>query len=352
MKFYATSFCQTQWVDRFAQAQVLNKLEGLHGWEQVRLDQADVILYVFTWRHEFLFDEDEFKAAVARKIPLIVLDYLEHDCVEQLTVLGTVFDPRHCDRRYEVVHMHLRDYLPPARYFKRELPKFAATAYPKVRPLDFTTDDFPEDDNLQTEDKFMARPIDILMIYGSSHPARCVLAGELLKQVERFNAYPYFALTTGDLDYNLKTHRRCQIATLYQNAYWNRLPMAQVMAIQRLAKISISCRGAGIKCFRSAEAGYNAILAQQDVNKVQWAFPWNAQGKGLPTHETLLPNCINLPGKDETIDASAAVDELYKWICEQGWLYPIYKLGTANNQNYRSDKYLARYLVPEITAAL
>ena len=355
MKFYATSFCKTKKIDGWVEALVLKTLESVGKWQRVPLSSAELVVFVFTWTREFQFDENEFSAVVKHGAPMVVFDYLEGGGTDP-TIIGEILGAGMPQDDFRKLHAALNTSgLITVKYFKRELPvNFSAQTRCPVRPIDYVVDDYLSENRVQTEAEYMARPVDILMIWGSSSGSRPLLAGELLKQLDRFHAYPCFALQLGDLEYNLKTNF-CPIAILYQNGFWNRLPMQRVMEIQRLAKVSISCRGAGIKCFRSAEAGYNAIMAQQSVDQVQWAFPWVPAPQGLPSHKTALPNCINLPSKpgSDDIDEFTSVNELYRWtMVERGWLYPIYKLGVENNQNYVAANYVVRYLIPEICASL
>lgn len=352
MKFYATSFCRTKRVDAYVENLILKTLVSVGKWERTPVNQADIVIYVFTWTQEWDFDQAEFEAVAKRNIPLFVFDYLEGEGTP--IAMGGIIN-EHLSRTHLNIHTALSS-IPIAKYFKREMVKDWPTLRFPTRPIDFVVDDYLDQNRVDTEAEFMARPVNVMMIWGSSSGSRPLLAGELIKQLDRFRSYPCFALQLGDLEYNVRTQNFNPIAILYQNGFWNRIPMSKLLAIQRQAKISISCRGVGRKCFRSAEAGYNAILAQQDLDLLQWSFPWHSMPCGrVPTYLDAPPNAINLPSKPGSldIDEKASVDELHRLVeIDAGWLYPIYKAGVENNQNYVAANYIVRYLIPEICATL
>lgn len=354
MTFYATSFCKTKRIDAWVEALILKTLVTVGQWQRVPLDQADIVIYVFTWAADWDFDRSEFDAVLKHNAPFFVFDYLEGE--GSPIALGGIIN-EHLSRTHLSMHTALQQCaMRITKYFKREM----VTNWPQLpfvtRPIDFVVDDYPDQNHVSTEAEFRARPVSIMMIWGSSSGSRPLLAGELIKQLDRFRSYPCFALQLGDLHYNVRTQNFNPIAILYQNGFWNRIPMAELLRVQRLAKISISCRGVGRKCFRSAEAGYNAILAQQDLDKLEWSFPWYSMPYGrVPTHLDPIPNALNLPSKpgSQDIDEVACVNELHRMVeIEPGWLYPLYLKGVENNQNYVAANYITRYLIPEICAAL
>lgn len=341
MRFLATNFCKTHGVDGVVRYTILNELQKV--WPEVDVNEAEVVIFVATWRAEFVFDRELFETVKQRGLPIVVLDYFEHRHIRKYNIIGHSILPRLLGGDYEVMHKAMADANIVA-YFKREYP---TTVEPKVSyplyPIDFTVSHHDAYSEPDTEEAYNNRPIDVCFIWGYSHESRPRVFTELLKARGQFGM-PHLAITDTDVQWLLKHEKRCPLALLYQ-PFYNRLPLKRVFELQSLSKVTVSLFGAGNKCFRSAEGGYNSLVAHQAPELVHWAFPWQ---DGV--------NCIglpNVPGSDEDIDAEKAVTVLLHWLrVVQGSLYPLYLRSVENTHRYHSDRYTVEYVVPKIEAAL
>jgi hypothetical protein len=109
-----------------------------------------------------------------------------------------------------------------------------------------------------------------------------------------------------------------------------------------MAKISISMNGAGRKCFRSAEASYNSVMALQE-NNLEWSSPW-INGA----------NCIELPNKPDSvlIDENKAYGRLMHYLDSPKYLYGMYLQGIDNWKSYEVGKYSTEYVLKSTERAL
>lgn len=342
MKFFATSFCQTTFLDNLIRQSILAELSTR--WQLVPLEEAECVILVTAFTSQYKFHTEQFAQVAARKLPIIVLDYFEHRHIQNYILLGHRFLERLEVTDYALLHCALAAYGGTAAYFKRELPAGTVpeVSYP-VHPIDFTVNPHIAPLTLTTEEEYHARPIDICFIWGYSNESRPLLFAELIKARGRFGM-PHITVNETDVTWLIEHHKRCQLALLYQ-PFYNRLPLARVFELQSQAKVTISLFGAGNKCFRSAEAGQNSVVAHQAPETLEWAIPWV---DGI--------NCLalpNKPGSGEEFDVGGAVEKLYHWLrVVQGSLYSVYVQSVLTTQQYRTDRYVWEYLVPRIEAAL
>ncbi len=101
--------------------------------------------------------------------------------------------------------------------------------------------------------------------------------------------------------------------------WYARHPMQDVLQMQGLSKISISHWGAGKKCFRSAEAPLNAVMAMP-VDDYAWTYDWVNCG-----------NCLKFNVGNE-------LDPIYTFL-NVAPLYDIYVNGVENCRKYYLPNY-------------
>ena len=294
--------------------------------ESTTLYQSEVVFLLIVTTDAYVFDESVFAQIEHIDLPVIIFDYSEHS-------FNTQFD-----QLFEAIKK-----LRVVGWFKRELKASHQITGCPVWPLDFTICRCPDYDSPQSREDFNRRPIDILMVWGYSNLDRVALHGSLMASFEHFLAGPAPALTFEDIEFILARKQTCAMTLLYTPEY-RRLPVERLFWLQNQAKVTISLFGNGMKCFRSAEAGYNSVSAHQAPEEAQWSYPW------LDQH-----NCLaleNLPGTNR-LDLAKAVQKLRYWtVVDHGALYTLYANGVANNQHYVTDVYGRGYLVPRIKQAL
>lgn len=215
---------------------------------------------------------------------------------------------------------------PPALYLKRELA--AKHVSPRVRPIDWTCGQPAPP--VQTRAEFGARPIEVFHCWGYSNPLRTRLHADI------FEAMGTRGISADDdlngvhnFIYHTPGARRWLSAFV---PWWRRHPMAAVMAVQQMAKISVSLPGFGLKCFRHAEAPVGAVMAMTD-DPLAWSFPWEC---GV--------NCIAIP----RVDFFPLLEE---WT-RADWLYDMYRASQETIDRYRPDRYVDEYLLPLIREAV
>lgn len=331
----------------------LNTADNIDGWishiwrrhaDMVdTIEECDVILFSFVWQKNYAFDSDLAIKLVESGKPVVVLDFHEHSEVGKTSILGF-----HFSEKLTPNYRRLHDFFvkhPPVIYFKRELPVDSdiwnfVHPFP-VRPVDYMHDFAPAE--VVDAGAYFERPLDILMLYGYSHISRYLLHGALLTACRHqgwtvLNAYEDFEWWM----HNRKKGARC--IGLMPVPHYRRIPIEMINLMQSQSRITVSCYGAGIKCWRSAEAGYNSLAAHQDPDLVRWAYRWV---DGV--------NCIVLPNepRSETMAAEDASDRLVRALTvEKDLLYARYRRCVEHTEIYRAENYFRDYLMPAIRRAI
>jgi hypothetical protein len=210
---------------------------------------------------------------------------------------------------------------PPAVHFKREL--FAAGRLPGLYPIEFPCR-IPAEP-LQSKADFEARPIEVFNCWGLSHPHRQQLHGSIF-----CNAHDCGINVMDTWPADGRYEKRNWVTIL--SPHYARVPLEKVMEYNCRSKISVSLPGAGIKCFRSAEAPVDSIMALEE-DKLSWSFPWV---DGV--------NCVRLKP-----------DQLFHTLetaTRRGDLYEIYRASQETIDQYRSARYAREYVAPIIAKAL
>lgn len=216
----------------------------------------------------------------------------------------------------------VRDH-PPVIQFKRELK--LSDKSPTLMPCEHLC--YLPIPTIQTKAEFDARPIEVMHLWGWSHPSRAILHAEIFRAMTDKNIGVVSEMS--HLDGCLKNPSPRTWAAIYA-PWYARKPMGEVMSFQQKAKISVSLWGAGKKCFRSAEAPVGAIMALP-FDELAWSFDWEHQ-----------VNCVRLcAGREfEDLDKNTTRDDLYE----------IYVRGMETIRKYESQRYVDSYIVPTIEA--
>lgn len=292
-------------------------------------EAADIIVVVWTWRPKFEADLELIQRIVTSRKPVVILDYVEcrDDHTMFLTHPHNWTAPMQAYRPLEALESSIKV------YFKREFIRAHVPPLPyPVYVTDFITEACPEDEPPETAEAFNARPVDFFMVWGYSSADRPVLHAELLRR--RFSN---LATALEDIDWYVKDGRK-GIAALLFTPHYRRVPLRELLQYQKLAKLSISMRGASQKCFRHAEAALNSVMAMQECT-TEFAFPWNKT------------NCVVMPNLPKPtinpmywIDVPAAVTALSTAL--DGDLYSIYLAGLENARHYKAKNYVQEHWLP------
>jgi hypothetical protein len=176
---------------------------------------------------------------------------------------------------------------------------------------------------VESRDIFNSRPIEVFFNWGYSHPIRQRMHGRIFSSAVHLNAHVVDSWTQ-----QLEARTWATIHT----PHYERKPLSEVMRWQQRSKVSISLPGAGVKCFRSAEAPVGAAVAMLE-DDLAWSFPWIDS-----------VNCIRID-KDCHITRLAG-------IIREGDVYDIYRQGQDNIARYEQHRYANEYVIPEIAKRL
>lgn len=204
----------------------------------------------------------------------------------------------------------------PKLYFKRELlakdedDYFKPINYPAQHPI-------PEP---QPKEDFLNRPLDVFYTWGLSHPQRRRLMGDIWKGADEHGYMvcdnPFWLQ---DFISNEGNSHKWFAANI---PHYKRFDDRQILALNGIAKISISMPGAGTCCFRHTESSSNAVMIMKE-DKMAWSFPWLANNNCLKFYEF--------------------GDEIYNVLngLNSSQLYNIYLNGVENCKKYYLPNYIA-----------
>jgi|SRR5882757_4474441 len=210
---------------------------------------------------------------------------------------------------------------PPKMTFKREL--LSKDACSTINPIEFLC--YLDRHPTQTQEEYNARPLEVSFIWGYSWESRPRLHGDIFKGMSTHSLgvisgwdqfHPHF-------DHNPPTRNwaTCHVP------WYARKPMADVLWMNERSKIGVSCRGHGVKNFRNGEMRSTIMAMPED--DLAWSYPW--------IHGV---NCLRFRNghEFEDIEAFTRRDDLYE----------IYLNGQENLDNYRTDKYIPNYILPNL----
>lgn len=231
---------------------------------------------------------------------------------------------------------------PPALIFKREL--LAKDVSPTLQPIDYGcyVGPIPAD----SRDAFNGRPLEVFYSWGHSHEGRRRVHGEIFKQsshlgYDLISAWDQFDPHFKHLDPNNKS----RVWAAIYSPFFTRIDIKKVLLCQGRSKLSLSMPGAGIKCFRHAEAPVNAVMVKQS-DDLAWSFPWvhGVNSIVVEKDQTDFDIIRGLKGDEEV----PAMNEALK----RDDLYDIYVRGLETVDKYRGARYAREYLIPKIEEAI
>lgn len=314
--FYVQSF-DAQWdVNPTVGETILRNLPTTNA-----MGRANAVIVVVCYKANYRFSPQ----LLAIKKPILLMDFCEYgwDAGYKNNVLGTgmtrqfghIADDEWA-RLDEWVHGN-----PPLLHFKREL--FEPGKQPNLLPIEFPC--VVPASPIQSREEFRARPIEVFNCWGLSHPCRQRLHGAIFA-----NAHENGINVMDSWPSEGRYEKRNWITI--HSPHYARVPLEKVMEYNRSSKISVSLPGAGMKCFRSAEAPVGSIMALVD-DKLAWSFPW-VHGE----------NCIRLTSDllFQSLESATHRDDLYE----------IYLRSQETIDRYRSRRYAQEYLLPLIEQAL
>ena len=270
------------------------------------IEEAEYVFVVLMHTHEWEMNEDHKAQILASQKPIIVFDFWELGWSRpQVGVLPFMLD----------FSAQIK------AYFKREFYATDKAPFP-FYPIDFYN--FLEWPTVDSAEQFADRPIDILMVWGYSHPLRPQVHGAIFSACATYGWN--FITNPAHME-----HEKPPYAVLLHQPWYDRRPMDSLLELQSKAKITISLPGAGAKCFRHNEI-VNSIMAKV-ADKLVWQAGWD---------ET---NCIEVVGQAENWPPS-----LKRELSNPEALYQKYLKGVEVNKSLKPERVWNEYLLPKIAA--
>lgn len=223
---------------------------------------------------------------------------------------------------------------PPSLILKRELLKKDVSE--KVKPIDFPS--FYIVPEPQTEEEYNKRPIEVFHYWGHSHELRRAFHGSVFEYSRKSGIGVVDNLN--HLEKSLTEYKRLWVTV--NVPHFARIPMEQILQVNSASKISVSLAGAGVKCFRHAEAPINSLMLMQNDN-LAWSYEW--QHKHSCLKSPIPYNMEQIRGLSES---SMSIPYFIEDFMKQEDLYEIYRNGVENAKNYQLDNYIKKYLEPII----
>lgn len=317
MRFYVQSFDQNWDVNPTIGESILKHLNCVDS-----IGLADAVIVVVCYKPNYRFHP---QLNTITK-PIVLMDFTEYgwDAGEKNNVLGMGMTRQfghlagdEWAKLDEWVALH-----PPTVHFKREL--FLRDKTARLLPIEFPC--MRGARPIQTKEEFDGRPLEVFHCWGLSHPIRQKLHGDIFR-----NAH-VCGINVIDSWAQDEHFEKCNWTTIH-SPHYDRKPLEYVMNWNHRAKISVSLPGAGIKCFRSAEAPVGSIMALMDDN-LAWSTDWVG---GY--------NCIRLSAGDE-----------FGCLLRAGWkdmdLHDIYLASQETIDRYRAERYTREYVLPSIKERL
>ena len=280
---------------------------GLY-FESVSLDRADFVFVVLENCHNWAIDSILRNLINTSGKPVAVFDYWEEAWNELAYRIDT-----HGLQNIKAV-------------FKREMVK-NHTYSGNIHPIDWYNHiPVPEPD---TFEEFNARPIDILMIWGLSNPIRPEVHGNLMAGCHK-HGWTYIG------NRHHIAYEGGQKAVLLHQPHYDRIPEKEMYELQSKSKITISLPGAGVKCFRHAEAPINSVMAKPEDNLV-WQAGWDKT------------NCVFF--SDSVVEIGCLIDygnDLKYELSNPETLYQKYLNGTKRAHEIKPEKVWNTHILPKI----
>lgn len=226
---------------------------------------------------------------------------------------------------------------PPTKILKRELLKkdVADNVFPIEYPSFYVVPD------PQTKEEYEKRPIEVFHFWGHSHEIRRAFHGGCF----------ILAAQTGigvvdNIDYierSLGEYKRLWVTV--NTPHFARRPMEQIYAINGMSKLSVSLEGAGVKCFRHAEASLNSLMVMRE-DELAWSYEWKHGFNCLKIY-FFMDSFDEIKGTE--YDSHMIAKKVFEYAqYDSEDFYEIYVNGIQTAKKYQLDNYINNYLQPII----
>jgi len=213
--------------------------------------------------------------------------------------------------------------VPPLLTFKREILK--SQLWPTYHSIEYPN--FQPEHPIDSKEEYDKRVLSVMNFWGRSSEYRVQFHGDVWKNasVRGYSVCdnPHY------LNPFLENESGEKWASFWIPHYC-RTDISNILAVNRLSKLSVSLFGAGTKCFRTTgESCVNSLMVMQDSD-VAYSYEWE-HGVNCLKFSSVQPN----------------MNELNEFLDRED-LYEIYVNGVHNANKYRIDKYISDYIVPTI----
>lgn len=224
----------------------------------------------------------------------------------------------------------------PALYLKREL--LLSDETDTIKPIEYPNwqPDYP----LDLKEDFNNRPILAFNYWGRSHEARLILQGQFWKHAA------IYGYSVCDNIYQLNDfmhhERNAKKLVSFHMPFYSRVPISEIMKINRMSKLSISLPGCGVKCFRSTGESIVNSVCVLPADNLAYSMPF--------IHGV---NCIKFSTNNDVTGLKNEWDVMgvvEKALANQN-LYDIYLESKKLADWYQIDNYINNYLQPLINNA-
>lgn len=283
-------------------------------------------IVVVTRLNNYVFNEDLYK--IIGKWVLVDFSELDWNWDQQQTHIWGKntrdFKDKYPGEEWEKFDLFVKKN-PPALQFIREL--VAKDETDTIKSIEYPCwHNIPEP---LSEEAFNNRPLEVFYNFGYSHEDRRRVHGEIWT-----NAQKYGYMVCDNMYYfdGFMTHETAPRKWVSIHIpHYKRVDISNILALNSMAKLSLSMSGAGVKCFRHCEASVNAIMCLPEDN-LKWSYDWI---DGV--------NCIRLKKGQEI---KSITDALQRTDLSQ-----IYLNGLETVKKYRISDYCRNYIEPLINNA-
>lgn len=304
-------------------------------YDQVSLEECDLVFVVPVFhKKDYLLNTELANDIVNSKKLIVFFDYNElgwwvdgeYDHIFGVnSILGSHFAEDELLAPYAYLSEWMRGMFLAKRvtaYFKRELHNTTVEKYPgkNIHPIDWVNHIVW--DTIDTEEEFNARPIEVLFIFGQSHPNRM----QFVSSVINFSSINHWNICTDPSDLAYTPGKK---VAMFHRGWWNRLSQGEMYDLQSKAKITVSMPGYGIKCFRDAEAPVNSVMAMMETDIVRM-IDWKEAGAIMMNHRSM-------------------VGEIEGALSQPDKLYARYLLGIKQSENTKPNLVWDNYILPKLS---
>lgn len=178
-----------------------------------------------------------------------------------------------------------------------------------------------------SKEEFESRPFELINYWGRSHERRLLFHSAIWRYAT------ICGLSICDNLHYAKSFIENESGkkwATFHIAHYNRIPMEELIHFIISAKIGVSLRGAGYKCFRTTEVAAFAVLCMHN-DELAYSFMWE--------HGS---NCIKMPfGTNK--HCNEEIGAIEKALNRKD-LYEIYVNGIENCRRYQADNYVRNYI--------